>query len=45
MFNLHSTFFVNSAAHMFGDKPYDKDIKPVENSYVTYGCLGEGYHK
>lgn len=45
MFELHSTFFVNSAAHMFGDRPFDSNINPAENPYVTYGCLGEGYHK
>ena len=41
----HSTWFVNSAAHMFGERPYDKSIKPSENVFVSYGALGEGYHK
>ena len=42
---LHSTWFVNSAAHMFGDRPYDGVIKPAENIFVSFGALGEGYHK
>jgi hypothetical protein len=28
---LHFTFLVNSAAHLFGKKPYDKNIGPSEN--------------
>ena len=28
---LHFTWLVNSAAHMFGMKPYDKNIGPAEN--------------
>ena len=43
--SLHATWFVNSAAHMFGDRPYDGDIKPAENVFVSFGALGEGYHK
>ena len=42
--SLHSTWFVNSTAHMFGEKPYNKYINPCENSWVSYGALGEGYH-
>lgn len=41
---LHSTWFVNSAAHMIGDKPYDPTINPVENEFVSMFTLGEGYH-
>ena len=28
---LHFTWLVNSAAHMFGMRPYDKNIGPAEN--------------
>ena len=28
---LHSTWLVNSAAHLYGMKPYDKNIGPSEN--------------
>ena len=41
---LHGTWFVNSTAHMFGNRPYDPEIQPRENWWVSYGALGEGYH-
>jgi stearoyl-CoA desaturase (delta-9 desaturase) len=41
---LHSTWLVNSAAHMWGDKPYDREINPAENTFVAYAALGEGHH-
>merc|ERR1719245_2067127 len=41
---LHFTWLVNSAAHMFGMKPYDKRIGPVENMAVSLVALGEGFH-
>lgn len=44
MFSLHGTWFVNSAAHMFGHKPYDHKQKAVENIWVTVNSLGEGFH-
>lgn len=44
MTTLHSTWFVNSSAHMFGDRPYDASIKPAENIWVAFGALGEGFH-
>lgn len=40
----HDTAFVNSAAHMFGDKPYNGRIASTENSFVSFGAIGEGYH-
>ncbi|KAL3279058.1 hypothetical protein HHI36_016573 [Cryptolaemus montrouzieri] len=36
--------FVNSIAHMWGNKPYDKNISPVENVCVAMATLGEGWH-
>lgn len=42
--NLHNTWFVNSAAHMFGHRPYNPRIQPRENPWVSFGALGEGYH-
>ena len=42
--NCHCTWFVNSAAHMFGDRPYNVRIQPRENPWVSFGALGEGYH-
>lgn len=41
---LHMTWMVNSVAHFFGYKPYDRKIQPVENLIVSIGALGEGYH-
>ncbi len=41
---LHSTWLVNSLAHMYGNKPYDTNISPVENMYVSFQSLGEGFH-
>lgn len=43
--SLHSTWFVNSTAHMFGDRPYNEAIESRENYWVSYGAFGEGYHK
>ncbi|TYZ67766.1 hypothetical protein PybrP1_009865 [[Pythium] brassicae (nom. inval.)] len=41
---LHMTWFVNSLAHFFGYKPYDRNIRAVENLIVSIGAIGEGYH-
>ena len=41
---LHITFCVNSVAHMFGNKPYDRFINPVENFFVSFFAQGEGFH-
>jgi len=41
---LHFTWLVNSAAHLFGMKPYDKTIGPSENRLVSVLAMGEGFH-
>merc|ERR1711970_1251782 len=41
---LHITWLVNSAAHFFGNKPYDKTIGPTENMFVSLLAMGEGFH-
>ena len=41
---LHFTWLVNSAAHMFGGKPYDVNIGPSENMGVSVLAMGEGFH-
>ncbi|XP_024938272.1 acyl-CoA Delta(11) desaturase isoform X2 [Cephus cinctus] len=43
-FTLNMTWLVNSAAHLFGGKPYDKFINPAENKSVAIVALGEGWH-
>lgn len=41
---LHFTWFVNSAAHMWGMKPYDKSISATETKWVSALAIGEGFH-
>ncbi|TWW81953.1 Acyl-CoA desaturase [Takifugu flavidus] len=41
---LNATWLVNSAAHMWGNRPYDNTINPRENKYVAFGAIGEGFH-
>lgn len=43
-FQLHATWLVNSAAHLWGDKPYDEFINPAENTFVVSLTMGEGFH-
>ncbi|CAG9765375.1 unnamed protein product [Ceutorhynchus assimilis] len=42
--SLNGTWLVNSAAHIWGMKPYDKNIKPTENKFVAIVAFGEGWH-
>ena len=44
VWTLHMTWLVNSAAHYWGKRPYDKTIMPRENWFVIFGALGEGFH-
>ncbi|XP_039298699.1 acyl-CoA Delta(11) desaturase [Nilaparvata lugens] len=37
-------WLVNSAAHIYGMRPYDKNINPRENRLVAFLTLGEGWH-
>ncbi|KAK4883209.1 hypothetical protein RN001_006528 [Aquatica leii] len=41
---LNFTWLVNSAAHIYGTRPYDKNISPTENVSVAIVTLGEGWH-
>ena len=41
---LHGTWLVNSAAHYFGPRPYDKRIEARESPGVILMGLGEGFH-
>lgn len=41
---LHSTWCVNSLAHMYGERPYDNKIHATENSFVSVVAIGEGWH-
>ncbi|XP_043273753.1 acyl-CoA Delta-9 desaturase-like isoform X2 [Venturia canescens] len=44
VFTLNMTWLVNSAAHLFGNKPYDRFINPAQNKMVSMMALGEGWH-
>uniref|UniRef100_A0A8D2CRF4 stearoyl-CoA 9-desaturase n=1 Tax=Sciurus vulgaris TaxID=55149 RepID=A0A8D2CRF4_SCIVU len=41
---LNATWLVNSAAHLYGYRPYDKNIDSRENILVSLGAVGEGFH-
>ena len=41
---LHTTWLVNSAAHLWGSRNYDKHINPADNRLVCFAALGEGWH-
>ncbi|KAM6441654.1 stearoyl-CoA desaturase isoform 2-T2 [Liasis olivaceus] len=41
---LNASWLVNSLAHMYGNRPYDRHINPRENHFVVFGALGEGFH-
>jgi len=41
---LNATWLVNSAAHMWGNRPYDQTINPRENAFVAFSAVGEGFH-
>jgi len=44
IFVLHITWLVNSAAHLYGDHPYDSQLWPAENPIVSFLAVGEGWH-
>ncbi|KAH9392326.1 hypothetical protein TYRP_005399 [Tyrophagus putrescentiae] len=41
--SLHITWLVNSWAHSIGNRPYDRNIAPVEAS-IRHWLMGEGFH-
>ncbi|CAH0549543.1 unnamed protein product [Brassicogethes aeneus] len=41
---INGTWSVNSVAHIWGMRPYDKNIKPTENYFVAFMTFGEGWH-
>ncbi|XP_052756197.1 acyl-CoA Delta-9 desaturase-like [Galleria mellonella] len=44
MLTLNFTWSVNSFAHIWGNKPYDRNIMPAENRGVSIVAMGEGWH-
>lgn len=41
---IHSAFFINSWAHMFGTRKYDATISARDNWFGVFLTNGEGYH-
>lgn len=42
--SLHGTWLVNSAAHFYGMRPYEKNISSVDSKLVAVIAFGEGWH-
>ncbi|XP_012259113.2 acyl-CoA Delta-9 desaturase-like isoform X2 [Athalia rosae] len=42
--SLNLTWLVNSAAHIWGMKPYDDSISPTDDFLIAVGAFGEGWH-
>ena len=40
----HSTWFINSLAHTWGDKPFCQEQTAVNNFIIAFLTFGEGYH-
>ncbi|MEC7840327.1 MAG: fatty acid desaturase [Chlamydiota bacterium] len=40
----HSTWFINSLAHTWGDKPFCQEHSAVNNFIISFLTFGEGYH-
>lgn len=40
----HFTFFINSLAHMWGDRPYSEENTARDNAVLAVFTFGEGYH-
>ena len=40
----HSAFFINSFAHTFGSRPYDRSVSARDNWVGAFLTNGEGYH-
>lgn len=40
----HTTFLVNSAAHLYGSRPYTEENSARDNGLLAFITNGEGYH-
>ena len=40
----HFTWFINSLAHTWGDKPFCQELSAVDNYFISLLTFGEGYH-
>ncbi|KAI1286040.1 Delta(9)-fatty-acid desaturase fat-6 [Halotydeus destructor] len=44
LWTAHVILLINSAAHMFGDKPYSAKIAPADSGWLAAITFGGGYH-
>jgi stearoyl-CoA desaturase (delta-9 desaturase) len=44
VFGHHTTFLINSAAHMFGSRPYSKETSARDFWLLAFFTYGEGFH-
>lgn len=44
MFTLHITWSINSVSHIWGAKPFEKDICPTDTFIIGFLAFGEGWH-
>ncbi|MGM0481901.1 MAG: fatty acid desaturase [Pseudomonadota bacterium] len=42
--NHHTTFFINSLAHVWGSQPYTEKNSARDNGVLAFLTFGEGYH-
>ncbi|KAG4068278.1 hypothetical protein HA402_007798 [Bradysia odoriphaga] len=42
--SLHITWSINSVSHIWGSKPFEKDIKPTDTFAIGFMAFGEGWH-
>jgi stearoyl-CoA desaturase (Delta-9 desaturase) len=40
----HTTFFINSLAHIWGTRPYTDENSARDNGFIAFFTFGEGYH-
>jgi stearoyl-CoA desaturase (delta-9 desaturase) len=40
----HTTFMVNSVAHLYGSRPYTEENSARDNGFLAFITNGEGYH-
>lgn len=41
---LNLVWSVNSVAHIWGNRPYEKDISPTDSYLIGFAAFGEGWH-
>ncbi len=44
VFLHHFTWFINSLAHLWGEKPFSQELSAVDNYFLSLLTFGEGYH-